>query len=124
MELDWWIRSLERGLKCQFQVDNEDTMVVTWGDGSRTGSGGTIKFQEDSCMRVGAVESWMGTWSGPRGDTSNWQELQKLVEVLQREPTKDSRYRGKRLFYFTDNMVTYDVVRRGSSKSPELHKLV
>jgi hypothetical protein len=110
LDLDWWIRSLEKGLRCQFQVRDEETMVVTWGDGSGTGSGGTIEFQQDSCMRVGAFESWMGTWSGPREDTSNWRELRTLLEVLRREPIEGSRYHGKRLFYFTDNMVTYDVV--------------
>jgi hypothetical protein len=65
-----------------------------------------------------------GTWSVLREDTSNWWELHTLVEVLKREPIVTSCYRGKRLFYFTDNMVMYDVVRRGSSRNPALHRLV
>jgi hypothetical protein len=124
MELDWWTESLGRGLQRQFQVEDENIVVITWGDGSGTGSGGTVEFQGDNCEPTTGVESWMGTWSGPREDTSNWRELRTLVEVLRREPVHSSRYQGKRLFYFTDNMVTYDVVRRGSSRNPALHGLV
>jgi hypothetical protein len=37
---------------------------------------------------------------------------------------KTSRFRGHKVFYFTDNMVAYDVVRKGTSKSPRLRALV
>jgi hypothetical protein len=46
------------------------------------------------------------------------------VEVLRKEDVNTSRYRSKQVLYFTDNMVSYDIARRGSSKNPSLHALV
>jgi hypothetical protein len=67
----------------------------------------------------------MGTWTLPATkQTSNWKELRTLVEVLRQEPVTNSRFRGHKVFYFTDNMVTYDVVRKGTSTSPLLRALV
>lgn len=67
----------------------------------------------------------MGTWNtfGP-ASTSNWKELRTLLQVLEQEPRATSRFRGRRLYYCTDNSVTYDSVRRGSSRSPKLHALI
>ena len=50
--------------------------------------------------------------------------MRTLLQTLQNEKSKGGiRVRNRRLLYFTDNMVTYDVFRRGSSKSTPLWKL-
>jgi hypothetical protein len=122
--LDWWERAIQRGLACTVQVRDESTGVVTWGDGSGTGSGGSVDFIRWDFVKLGPSEDWMGSWDGPPGESSNWRELRTLLEVLKKEDIDTSRYRGKRVLYFTDNMVSYDIVRRGSSKNPALHALV
>jgi hypothetical protein len=56
----------------------------------------------------------MGTWTiRSTGETSNWKDLQTLVEVLGQEPMATLRFRHHKVFYFMDNMVTYDVVHKG-----------
>jgi hypothetical protein len=122
--LDWWERAITRGLACTVQVRDESTGVITWGDGSGTGSGGSVDFLRWDFVKLGPSEDWMGSWEGPPGESSNWRELRTLIEVLRKENIDTSRYRGKRVLYFTDNMVSYDIVRRGSSKNPALHALV
>jgi hypothetical protein len=67
----------------------------------------------------------MGTWTPhSSGQTSNWKELRTLVEVPHQEPGATSRFRNHKVFYFTDNTVTYDVVRKGTSRAPRLRSLV
>ena len=51
--------------------------------------------------------------------------MRTLVRTLEHELLSDGkRVQGRRLLYFTDNMVTYDVVRKGSSKSQSLWTLL
>lgn len=123
----WWHTVLSEGLlsrRCQ--VVDEATLALTHGDGSGTGTGGTQKFVHASVGdRPSALEAWMGTWNSlSPTSTSNWKELRTLVQVLTQEPLATSRFRGRRLYYCTDNSVTYDAVRKGSSKSPRLHALI
>jgi hypothetical protein len=122
-EMDWWFSSLQSGLARKSQPSDAKVFSLHFGDGSGTGTGGTGVFYDrpDPQDR----ESWMGTWSiHSRGETSNWKELRTLVEVLRQEPVIGSRFRHHKVFYFTDNMVTYDVVRKGTSRSPRLQALV
>ncbi len=43
--------------------------------------------------------------------------MRTLLRTLEHELTlKRNRVRGRRLLYFTDNMVMYDVLRKGTSK--------
>ena len=70
---------------------------------------------------------WLGTWGlRVHSFTSNWKELCTLRQVLRREIRRDGgrRVRGRWLFYFTDNMVTYDIVRNGKSGSGPLQDLI
>jgi hypothetical protein len=97
------------------------SMVVTWGDGSGTGTGGTSECLDQR----GRLETWMGTW----GDhvhhfDSNWKELRTLLWTIERKVDQGENLRGITLFYFTDNMVTYYIVHNGSSRNTELHKLI
>jgi hypothetical protein len=118
-ELDWWFSSLQSGLSRRSQPSDASVFLV----GSGTGTGGTGVFYDrpDPSNR----ESWMGTWTiRATGETSNWKELRTLVEVLLQEPVATSRFRHHKVFYFTDNMVTYDVVRKGTSRSSRLRALV
>jgi hypothetical protein len=125
--MQWWRAVLSEGLlsrRCQ--VMEEATLALAHGDGSGTGTGGTQKFVHASVGdRPASLEAWMGTWNtfGP-DSTSNWKELRTLLQVLEQEPRSTSRFRGRRLYYCTDNSVTYDSVRRGSSRSPRLHALI
>jgi hypothetical protein len=71
-------------------------------------------------------EMWMGVWS-PKvyHFSSNWKELQTLKATLERARRRQREdVRGVTFFYFTDNIVTYDIVTSGSSKSPALHEMV
>jgi hypothetical protein len=124
-ELDWWDTSLRKGLTRRSQPDDSSIVTITFGDGSGTGSGGTVEFVGAHGNPTDPSESWMGTWTPlVSGHSSNWRELRTVVEILRMEPLTTSRFRSRRLFYFTDNSTTYDVVRRGSSTSPGLHRLV
>jgi hypothetical protein len=122
-ELDWWFCSLQSGLARKAQPSDAKIFSLHLRDGSGTGTGGTGIFYDrpDPSDR----ESWMGTWTiHSTGETSNWKELRTLVEVMRQEPVATSRFRHHKVFYFTDNMVTYDVVRKGTSRSPRLQGLV
>ena len=51
--------------------------------------------------------------------------METLLRTLEHELTlKEKRVTGHRLIYFIDNMVTYDVFRKGSSKSQYLWTLL
>jgi hypothetical protein len=119
-EMDWWFSSLQKGLSRTSQPSDASVFSLHFGDGSGTGTGVFYDRPEPS-----ERESWMGTWTvRAKGQTSNWKELRTLVEVLAQEPVATSRFRLHKVFYFTDNMVSADVVRTGRSRSPKLHALV
>ena len=91
------------------------------------GAGGSLSFHHSQPGFNPGVEAWMGTWISGRAhlQSSNWRELRTLVEFLCREVIKKSSlFHHRRVFYFTDNSVTYDVCRVGKSSSPGLHALV
>jgi hypothetical protein len=122
-EMDWWFSSLQSGLSRRSQPSDANVFSLHFGDGSGTGTGGTGVFYDRPVPN--ARESWMGTWTiRSQGETSNWKEMRTLVEILRQEPIANSRFRNHKVFYFTDNMVTYDIVRKCSSRSPKLHALV
>jgi hypothetical protein len=56
--------------------------------------------------------------------SSNWRELRTLVASLNPTEQGHADFRGIHLFYFTENSTTYHCVHRGSSTSPQLHRLV
>ena len=127
-ELCWWQQSLGPAMYHQEQVVDYSVTGIMIGDGSGTGAGGTLSFHHHQDNLTLGIEAWMGTWISERAKTqsSNWRELRTLVEFLNRELQKKvSYFRHRRVFYFTDNSVTYDVCRVGKSKSSNtLHCLV
>ena len=99
---------------------------MSWGDGSDTGTGGTINFisqnnQDDNF----SLNVWMGTWDGTVvSASSNWKEMCTLKQTLENERIRGGDcVRHRRLLYCTDNMVMCDIFRKGNSKSTTLQKL-
>jgi hypothetical protein len=122
-EMDWWFSSLQAGLSCKSQPSDANIFSLHFGYSSGTGTGGSGVFYDRPTPTD--RESWMGTWTfQSTGETSNWKELRTLVEVLLQEPVATSRFRNHKVFYFTDNMVTYDIVQKGTSRSPRLRALI
>jgi hypothetical protein len=46
------------------------------------------------------------------------------VDTLKREVVVFDKLRGRMMFYFTDNEVTYNICKKGSSKNVSLHLLI
>jgi hypothetical protein len=46
------------------------------------------------------------------------------METLKREEVVFNKLRGRMVFYFTDNEVTYNICKKGSSKTLSLYLLV
>ena len=121
LDLEWWRQCLQVGLHATIQVRCSQYLGVAWGDGSGTGTGGTFEWIGADEGPLPILEAWMGVWTPlVHRFSSNWRELRTLLASLGRL----REVAGHQLFYFTDNMVVYDVVRRGSSGSPGLHNLV
>jgi hypothetical protein len=97
------------------------TLVPSFGDGSGTGTGGTVKYTEGELF-----EMWMGVWS-PKvyHFSSNWKELQTLKATLERARRQHPKdVTGVTFFYFTVNSTTYFICTSGPSTSPALHEMV
>jgi hypothetical protein len=124
LDLEWWEAALKLDIQVQARSPNQGSLGVSYGDGSGSGTGGTIQIlgRDGSCP---TMEAWMGTWRAHvHSFTSNWRELRTLVHTLEREVGGSGRLHQSTLFYFTDNLVTYYIVSGGSSGSPELQKLL
>jgi hypothetical protein len=66
----------------------------------------------------------MEDWNGiVHSFTSNWRERRTVVETLKREEVVLKKLRGRMVFYFTDNEVTYSICKKGSSKTLSLQML-
>lgn len=122
-DLTWWLALVQRPIHRQVRSRRSGVLVPTWGDGSGTGTGGTLGTP-DAPLRM-----WMGTWSGyVFHHTSNWKELMTLgltlrhLADLQRAGTTDVR--GCSVFYFTDNEVTYWISQNSSAKNPRNQALI
>jgi hypothetical protein len=123
-DLDWWSNYLELNLGNESRCGRAGKLAITFGDGSGTGTGGTIEWLHNQGAHL---ETWMGTWSlGVVHHDSNWKELRTLLWTAERmaRGTDAGLLRGSTLFYFTDNMVSYYVVQNGSSANPALHELI
>eukprot|EP00957_Ditylum_brightwellii_P180809 13774535-Ditylum_brightwellii.AAC.1 len=100
-----------------------DVLVESWGDGSGTGTRGSLVLNSTSA-NLNQEEVWMGLWNSNAALLhSNWKELYTLIQTLEREQSLGCLV-GHCVLYFTDNMVTYHVVQQGTSKAESLHKLV
>jgi hypothetical protein len=95
--------------------------VPTFGDGSGTGTGGTIQYALDEPLQM-----WKAVWTTEaRAHLSNWKEAETLRLTLERAKTSErAGICGCTLFYFTDNIVTYYAVTKGASCMPSLHAIV
>jgi hypothetical protein len=106
----WWEQALASGLRGQVQPRDLCTLGIAWGDGSGSGSGGTFEWVDSGKGFLPKMEAWMGAWnSSIHSFTSNWRELQTVVETLKREYVVFNKLRGRVVFYFTYNEVTYNM---------------
>ena len=119
-DLHWWRTALHKGTGRRGRSARPGTLIPSFGDGSGTGSGGTIQHAD------GSFEMWMGAWSPEVWHfSSNWKELRTLLATLERAAAKGkSGFTGATFFYFTDNLVTYFITFSGTSTSPELHAMI
>ena len=117
-ELIWWRTFLRSGNGRQVRGRHAATIIPTWGDGSGTGTGGTIQIPKMS------LRMWKGTWDPfVFHFTSNWKELTTLLEtilIIVREAPH--MLTEATIFYFTDNSVTYWIASPGASAILRLHK--
>jgi hypothetical protein len=79
-DLLWWKEFLTFNPGNPSLSGTAASLVGTWGDGSGTGTGGTIETKN-----VPTLETWMGTWN-PRVHhfSSNWKELRTLLWTMER----------------------------------------
>lgn len=119
-DLQWWRDHLQKGEGRVIRAQASGTLVPTFGDGSGTGTGGTIMLPDRP------LTMWKGQWAPTVfAFTSNWKELTTLVLTMEHLSLEHSyEVRGTTLFYFTDNSATYWICQKGSSKHPHLHEQV
>jgi hypothetical protein len=106
----WWEQALTSSLSKKVQPRYFCTLGVAWGDGSGSGSGGTFEWVDSGNGSLPNMEAWMGAWNRTVSSfTSNWRELRTVVETLKREEVVFNKLRGRMIFYFTENEVTYNI---------------
>ncbi|MGL5812169.1 MAG: hypothetical protein ACRCYW_02380, partial [Aeromonas sp.] len=86
--LRWWKGHLlhARGSSAQRAVHGG--IVLKWGDGSGTGTGGTTEFYTltPEQKQSPGIELWMGMWGArAKSRTSNWKEARTILESLDQE---------------------------------------
>ena len=83
LDLTWWEEALQLNIRVQAFSSQQGTLGVSYGDGSGSGTGGTVQVlgHSGACPNM---EAWMGTWR-PRvhSFSSNWKELRTLVHTLE-----------------------------------------
>jgi hypothetical protein len=124
-DFSWREQALISGLREQVQPRDFCTLGVDWGDRSGSGSGGTFEWADSGKGVLSKMEAWTGAWNcAIHSFTSNWRELRTVVETLKREEVIFNKLRCRIIFSFTDNEVTYNICKKGSSKTLSLHLLV
>jgi hypothetical protein len=125
VDFNWWGKSLNSGVREEVQPRDFCILGVAWGDGSGSGSGGTFEWVESRTVALPEMESWMGAWNGNmRSFASNWRELGSVVENLKREEVVFNKLRGRMVFDFMENEVTYNICKKGSYKTIYMHMLL
>jgi hypothetical protein len=119
-DLRWWRDHLRDGEGRVTRALHSGTLIPTFGDGSGTGTGGTIQLPDTP------LQMWKGQWSPlVYGFSSNWKELTTLLLTLEQiASTAAPEARDTTVFYFTDNSTTYWICQKGSSRHPSLHEQV
>jgi hypothetical protein len=116
-----WEQYLNRGLREQFQPRDFCTLGFAWGDGSVSGSGGTFEWVDSGKGFIPNMEVWMGASNGAQFHL----QLERAPNSSRDTQTVIfNNLRGRMVFYFTDNEVTYNIFKKGSSKTISLHLLV
>ncbi len=117
-DLEWWRGHLRDGEGRVVRAQSSGALVPTFGDGSGTGTGGTLQLPGQP------LRMWKGQWAPTVFSfSSNWKELTTLLLTLQHiEGAAPESVRNTTLFYFTDNSATYWICQKGSSKHPHLHE--
>jgi hypothetical protein len=87
-----------------------------FGDASGCGFGATLQIGD-------GIEYEYGQWSWESQESSNWRELNNLVEFAEGK-VRDKELEGCELFIFTDNTTAEAAFWKGSSKSRKLFDLV
>ena len=119
-ELEWWETYLSNNTGRAAYTQRATTLVPTWGDGSGTGTGGTLGLPDQP------LQMWQGQWSPTvYRFSSNTKELATLLLTMQHlKAQASSTIAGTTIFYFTDNTTTYYIAQASSSRSPHLHDLI
>lgn len=119
-ELKWWSFTLRHQSERTSHSARSATLVPTWGDGSGTGTGGTLGLPEQP------LHMWLGKWSPVVYKfSSNWKELRTLLLTMQQLKREHAALiSDTTIFYFTDNSTTYWIAAAGSSKWEKLHSLI
>jgi hypothetical protein len=123
LELDWWQAMLSTETSCRTSFSERGHVLTpTWGDGSGTGTGGTI------APATLQLTQWMGAWlPASLSHSSNWKELDTAwltLHQIGRDPSLVTAVEGTTVFYFTDNLVTYYIINSGASRVYSLHSLI
>ena len=126
--LHWWVEHLLHSpgaTTCRAYCSNG--LIMKWGDGSGTGTGGSTELYALSPKEHDTnpnTELWMGTWQMKAAlESSNWKEAMTVLHSLRQERGL-GRAKGATIFYITDNLVSYYIINGGSSRSPKLHSIV
>jgi hypothetical protein len=121
LNLQWWKRILEVNHGQTSRVDNASLLVPSFGDGSGTGTGGTVQYNMDEPMQM-----WKAVWTcEARANTSNWKEAETCRLTLERAKAEGRKeVRGCTFFYFTDNTTSYFAITKGASRIHSLHVIV
>ena len=119
-ELQWWANYLATDTGRVVTTRYASTFVPTWGDGSGTGTGGTIGLPNEP------LKMWQGQWTPTiYRFSSNTKELATLLLTMSQLRTLPSeQLQGATIFYFTDNSTTYYISQASTSKAPHLHRLI
>ena len=119
-ELRWWEFFLQSTRGRPSRMLRSATLVPNWGDGSGTGTGGTLGVPDQP------LQMWQGQWSPVVYKfSSNWKELKTLhLTLLQIKAAHADTVRSTTVFYFTDNSTTYWICQAGRSSVSALHSLV
>jgi hypothetical protein len=119
-DLEMWRWILERNTGRQARGGHSGTIIPSFGDGSGTGTGGTVQYTEGE-----PFEMWLGTWH-PRAFhfSANWKEMRTSLATLERAKTSKRDIKGITFFYFTDSSTVYFAVSKGSSSTPSLNDMV
>ena len=88
--------------------------------------GGTREILTLNPSQTNGFTPFMGVWSPEvHSFSSNWKELKTILVSLQTSAQDHlSSVQEKLILYFTDNMVSYDIIRKRRSRVPKLHQLV